>query len=132
METSVAAVLNRMGHWAVLDMGSEWFKAGQALAAHDTAAAAKAFVWAGICYQHYNDAWRASNASRWDPDGSDEIAEANVALTGLYTVPAVTAVLPEWAGILLEGVVPASSDACEDQPFLSELAKIATEIRALS
>jgi hypothetical protein len=132
METSVAAVLSRMGHWENLDMGSEWFSAGQDLAEHDTTAASKAYIWAGVCYKTYDDAWHANGSSRWDPDGSAEITQANEALAQLYTVPAVTAALPEWVGILLEGVVPVSSDVPENQLFLSKLAKVATGIRALS
>jgi hypothetical protein len=132
METSVAAVLSRMGHWKNLDMGFEWFQAGKDLETHDTTAASKAYIWARLCYQNYDDAWHANPSSRWDPDGGAEISEAHAALTNLYTLPAATATLPEWVGILLEGVVPASSEAPEDQPFLTKLAKIATDIRALS
>ncbi len=132
METSVAAVLSRMGHWENLDMGSDWMEAGQDLAAHDTTAASKAFIWARLCYQTYDDAWHATGSSRWDPDGSAEITQANEALAQLYTVPAVTATCRNGSAVLLDGVVPASSEAPEDQPFLTKLAKIATDIRALS
>jgi hypothetical protein len=135
LETSVNAILSRLGHWAALDFGSDWFEAGQALGERDTAAASKAFVWARFCYERYNMAWRSSAASRWDPDGQDDIDAVDAALAELNAGSAVSADLPAWAADLLQGTVPGPSDSAaseEETPSLLKLAEIAAKIRALA
>jgi hypothetical protein len=95
------------------------------------AAAAKAFIWARFCFCQYQEAWRNSSASRWDPDAQEDIDGVDAAVAHLSAAPAISRDLPGWATDLLLGMIPAS-DPSEASPFLLKLAKIATDFRALS
>jgi hypothetical protein len=127
----VAALLARMNHWDSLSMGAKWFHAAQALVEHDSAGAEQAFLWAGQCYAQYNQAWRLSVASRWDPDGQDEIDQVNNSLDALRSShPIACSDMPGWATELLQGNVPAQPLPCDGPAFLIGLADIAAQLQA--
>jgi hypothetical protein len=129
VETSVARILGWLDHWTVLSMGNTWMQSGRELAEHDTASAAKAFTWARSCFVLYQKAWQASNASRWDPDGQEDIDEADQELARLSGQ--ASAPLPKWADELISGVLPPDSPQPDAvAPPLTPLAEIAQQLRA--
>ncbi len=127
MGTSIAILLSRLDHWSVLSIGSAWSHAGEELVEIDVASAVKAFGWARVCYLQYQDAWNASNASRWDPDGQEEIDEIDSRLAKLDKCPkGPSACVPEWAQSILDGVLPTDiPESAMADPRLLHLAEIA-------
>jgi hypothetical protein len=113
-------------------MGNTWMQSGGQLAEHDIASAAKAITWARSCFVLYQKAWQASNASRWDPDGHEDIDEADQELARLSgQASAAGAPLPKWADELISGVLPPDSPQPDEvAPPLTLLAEIARQLRA--
>jgi hypothetical protein len=106
-------------------------ESGKELAEHDTASAAKAFAWARACFVLYQKAWQASNASRWDPDGHEDIDEADQELARVSATGTRGAPLPKWADQLISGVLPPDSPSPDAVAApLTRLADIAQKLRA--
>ncbi len=106
-------------------------QSGRELAEHDAVSAAKAFAWARACFVLYQKAWQASNASRWDPDGQEDIDEADQDLARRSGAGAPRTPLPKWADDLISGVLPPDSPPPDAvAPPLTSLAEIAQQLRA--
>jgi hypothetical protein len=127
-ETKIEIIMSRLDHWAALSLGDDWMKAAEALAPHNSQAAENAYLWAKFCFTLYNKAWTAhAGASRWDPDGSDFLAEVDTALEKLHSHPIASDPLPSWASELLDGNLPAMPLET-DSPILVNLAEIAAKL----
>jgi hypothetical protein len=70
-------------------------------------------------------------ASRWDPDGQDEIDQVNNSLDSLRSSqPIACSDMPGWATELLQGNVPAQPLPHDGPAFLIGLADIAAQLQA--
>jgi hypothetical protein len=101
-QTELAKLFQDADHWRDCELGDEWRQAGQALAGYPDGAR-RAYAWSLHFLERYNRSWTAHlPASRWDPDGGEEMLEVHALAQALET-NAPEARLPIWVEAMLEG-----------------------------
>lgn len=90
-------------HWRYHRLGESWLAAAHALASNHPDDARRACNWSLHYFELYNKAWTAHlPASRWDPDGGEEIMEVqNLENSLAASMPQSPP--PDWVPLLLEG-----------------------------
>jgi hypothetical protein len=102
-DTEWAALFRDAGHWVFYELAMKWRGAGEALTASCPDAARRAFAWSIYYFDGYNREWTAHlPASRWDPDGTLELVEAQE-LSDALAAGGGAAALPGWVESLLAG-----------------------------
>jgi hypothetical protein len=125
------ALFRDSGHWQFYTLGDEWREAGQALAASYPEAARRAFSWSVYYYECYNRDWTAHlPASRWDPDGGQDLMEVHQLIDSLPTDHSGTPP-PAWVKHLLDGNWRAALDTVgtDQRPEFQPLIALLDEAR---
>lgn len=131
-QSGFADLFRMSDHWCQCDLGAKWRDAGKELAAAFPEAARCAYQWSVDYFTLYNQAWTAHlPASRWDPDGDDDILEVRGLMSSLAENPPGAA-LPAWVEALLAGDWQRASAALGDSvppPEFKAVAALLSEAR---
>jgi hypothetical protein len=115
-QTDLARLFQNGDPWGYLDLGSQWRAAGDALTGSHPSSARRAYAWSLHYFELYNRAWTAHlPASRWDPDGGQEIGEIED-LTASLEDRTNDAPLPGWVESLLAGDWKGALSAAASEP----------------
>jgi hypothetical protein len=102
LESELGRLLSTGDWWADYRHGASWFEVGKSLAAGYPVESRAACEWSLEHFEKYARAWtKGMPASRWDPDGSSEMAGVKDFKNALSGETAVAA--PGWVGLLLAG-----------------------------
>ncbi len=113
-QSGFADLFRMSDHWRHCGLGAKWRDAGRELAAAFPEAARCAYQWSLDYFTLYNQAWTAHlPASRWDPDGGEDIEEVQSLMSCLGD-NRPDAALPAWVEALLAGDWQRASAALGD------------------
>ncbi|WP_321472187.1 hypothetical protein [uncultured Paludibaculum sp.] len=102
-EKAILQLFGDGGHWQDHDLGQMWRNAGEALTPAFPEAARRAYAWSLLFFDLYSKAWSANlPASRWDSDGSQEMAEVQESIDALGPLNADVD-CPVWIDSLVDG-----------------------------